>query len=155
LRAGNAASKTFAAGPNARHPWLMKAPIVALAATAAGFAAASAYLYGELSIERVQTQAEVEARSKHEAHTKQLHQSLPAVTDGESSQASMLPFSELQSSRFVAPDVAPPAMTEIAKAYKPAEPTKETDVREERAATTRLTRQLMRERATLPEPAAH
>ena len=141
----------------------MKAPLVALAATAAGFAAASAYLYGELNVERVSTQAEVEARSKHEARTKQLHQSVQFATDGKPAQASMLPFSQLQTSRFVstgseppdlagrvdpvaAPNVAPPPVTAEQM---------ELEARSERAPAPRVFRRLMREREMLKEPSAH
>jgi hypothetical protein len=139
----------------------MKAPIVALAATAAGFAAASAYLYGELSIEPVRTQAEVEARSRHEARSKQLHQAIEIVTGGPA-QASVLPFSELKDPRFMAAQgesesavqqtvVLQQPVGSVQKAVDP----KAWDPREERAAASRLSRRLMRERAVIPEPPSH
>jgi hypothetical protein len=83
----------------------MKAPLVALAATAAGFAAASAYLYGELGVERVLTQAEVAARSKHESRIKQIQ------TSGVDAQASVLPFSQMETSSFVESQPAPPRLS--------------------------------------------
>jgi hypothetical protein len=131
----------------------MKAPIVALAATAAGFAAASAYLYGELTVERVRTQAEVQARSKHEAHSRPLHNTIEFAAGGQA-QASVLPFS--------APTAysEPAQMTTLITSVKvgtgePVSAPSEVDSREERSVASRLARRLMRERASLPEPANH
>jgi len=168
----------------------MKAPIVALAATAAGFAAASVYLYGELGVERVQTQAEVAARSKHEARSRQLHDGvvLRDSSNGSDAGDSMLPFSQVQASNYVLPQVestvpllsasrieseqplpaetdstAPSSVstaptespaTSVAQPADGAVPVavtnaKSTDTRarNERAATARSSRRLMRERA--------
>jgi hypothetical protein len=91
----------------------MKAPLVALAATAAGFAAASAYLYGELGVERVLTQAEVAARSKHESRIKQIQ------TSGVDAQASVLPFSQMQASSFVESQPAPPRLSMEGPSHPP------------------------------------
>ena len=177
----------------------MKAPIVALAATAAGFAAASVYLYGELGVERVQTQAEVAARSKHEARSRELHDGvvLSDSSDASDTSASMLPFSQVRASNYVLPAAestvptlsasgidseqsAPPEIDSTAPrsasiaptstesqstgsaSFTPAQPadtggvvpvavgnaqSTDTSAREERAATARSSRRLMRERA--------
>jgi len=131
----------------------MKAPLVALAATAAGFAAASAYLYGELSVERVRTQAEVEARSRHEARSHPPPRAIEFVPEGESTRASVMPFSQLQSSRFAPPSVGP--KDTVLTSSKPATDPFEFNPREDRAPASRLERRLMRERSTLPEPPPH
>jgi hypothetical protein len=90
----------------------MKAPLIVLAATAAGFAAASTYLYRQVNVERVRTQAEVAKSNRLEQRVRQLEsgQSNASVQDESAVLAQSTPPA-MQASK-----VPPGSMTLLASA---------------------------------------